>query len=373
MGSKGKDEPIRKFEDNFTKWCFIYFNRFGSQHQKNVHDCFNAFYPRFEISKNSQNPEYKLGYLSEVRIEPFQTVDHHQKNLYEKRFCNPADFNLQYKHFDDLDRCRKIGHVTCTGNVCGRSFARAANQPFSSRFRFSVLIERQRKMAPSPMAPNYSSPQKPKFDRFDYHVVLNNTGDEPIWFNCLLFDICESKYFGLTNEVFAFRFFHYMRIQIDLTFIIRYNLGFFHNFKLKVLLNQPAISFDEIEKISKNVYHAVAPKTKKTAISVNKRFCDLVKQLNSKQLRLIKERLFTINIVLDWDGISSQDNQPVVQKWERKDDTKRLAQLKSKKITGGLVIRPYFWLFIRSLFFRGGPKWLVIRSRFFSRFPSSCL
>ena len=232
LGSKGKDEPIRKFEDNFTKWCFIYFNRFGSQHQKNVHDCFNAFYPRFEISKNSQNPEYKLGYLSEVRIEPFQTVDHHQKNLYEKRFCNPADFNLQYKHFDDLDRCRKIGHVTCTGNVCGRSFARAANQPFSSRFRFSVLIERQRKMAPSPMAPNYSSPQKPKFDRFDYHVVLNNTGDEPIWFNCLLFDICESKYFGLTSEVFAFRFFHYMRIQIDLTFIIRYNLGFFHNFKL---------------------------------------------------------------------------------------------------------------------------------------------
>ena len=78
----------------------------------------------------------------------------------------------------------------------------------------------------------------------------------------------------------------------------------------------------------------MAPKTKKTAISVNKRFCDLVKQLNSKQLRLIKERLFTINIVLDWDGISSQDNQPVVQKWERKDDTKRLAQLKSKKITG---------------------------------------
>ena len=107
---------------------------------------------------------------------------------------------------------------------------------------------------------------------------------------------------------------------------------FFDNFKLKVLLNQPAISFDEIEKISKNVYHAVAPKTKKTAISVNKRFCDLVKQLNSKQLRLIKERLFTINIVLDWDGISSQDNQPVVQKWERKDDIKRLAQLKSKKV-----------------------------------------
>ena len=85
-----------------------------------------------------------------------------------------------------------------------------------------------------------------------------------------------------------------------------------------------------MEKISRKVYHAVAPKSKKTLISVNKRFCDVVKQLNSKQLRQLKERLFTINIVLDWDGVSPQDNQPVIPKWERKDDNKRLAQLKGK-------------------------------------------
>ena len=33
--------------------------------------------------------------------------------------------------------------------------------------------------------------------------------------------------------------------------------------------------------------------------------------------------------------------------------------------TGMLVIRPYFWLFIRPFFFSKGPKWLVIRPHIF--------
>ena len=35
----------------------------------------------------------------------------------------------------------------------------------------------------------------------------------------------------------------------------------------------------------------------------------------------------------------------------------------------GLVIRPYFWLFIRPFFFSLGPKWLVIRPYFFFEVP----
>ena len=41
----------------------------------------------------------------------------------------------------------------------------------------------------------------------------------------------------------------------------------------------------------------------------------------------------------------------------------------SKIIQGGLVIRLYFWLFIRPLFFSEGPKWLLIRPHFLFEVP----
>ena len=85
-----------------------------------------------------------------------------------------------------------------------------------------------------------------------------------------------------------------------------------------VLVKQPFISFEDIKKIPENVYQCIPPQSKPRAIiRIDKQFKDLIKQLNSKQLREIKEQLFTINLIADWDGLDSVTNLPVIPKWSK--------------------------------------------------------
>lgn len=58
---------------------------------KNVHDVYNGYYPTTE-QKSTKESKSKGQHLSEIKVEPLKTADHHQKNLYEKRYKNPSEF-----------------------------------------------------------------------------------------------------------------------------------------------------------------------------------------------------------------------------------------------------------------------------------------
>ena len=70
-----------------------------------------------------------------------------------------------------------------------RSYARPSNMPWASRFKFNVTLNRE-KGAPYSMS---SASDYKMNDGFDYVLALHNTGDEPFWFNSLLFDITQRK------------------------------------------------------------------------------------------------------------------------------------------------------------------------------------
>lgn len=106
---------------------------------KNVHDNYNGYFPTKDQRSSKENK--KSLHLSEIQIEPLQTADHHQKNFYEKRFQNPAQFkyvtliiwvawinkykikintfSLQNKPFDDNYLCQKLGH-DCNTHICSK-------------------------------------------------------------------------------------------------------------------------------------------------------------------------------------------------------------------------------------------------------------
>ena len=80
--------PLTSF---WRKFLILSFFIVGAKYQRNVHDIFDAFFPTTEQPKSSKSAQ-----LSEVRIEPLKTVDHHQKNLYDKSYKNPADSKYDY-------------------------------------------------------------------------------------------------------------------------------------------------------------------------------------------------------------------------------------------------------------------------------------
>jgi len=256
-------KALHNVTEDYKRWCFISFIRFSTtskrnaiienaknqnaqinsmilnSQDKNIHDTYEGYYKDSgTISAGAEK------ILCEIKVEPFKVTDHHEKNYYKGKFKHPSEFNLQYKPFDDATRCSLFKH-SCKPPICERSFVKRKID-----FKFSLLLRRSKKSNMFGLGSDAEIVES---------ITIENTGSTNLYINSFHNDIIEYK---------------------DKRNPLRYE-----NF-LQISSSPPK-------------FHVLHPNNRKDLLVLDNHFRTWIQQFNSKQIRAMKEHLWSINICID--------------------------------------------------------------------------
>ena len=172
-------------------------------------------------------------------------------------------FSLQYKPFDDTTRCSLFKH-SCKPPICERSFVKRKID-----FKFSLLLRRSKKSNMFGLGSDAEIIES---------ITIENTGSTNLYINSFHNDIIECKsvdpYRPANGPIISFV------LDKDKRNPLRYE-----NF-LQIASSPPK-------------FHVLHPNNRKDLLVLDNHFRNWIQQFNSKQIRAMKEHLWSINICID--------------------------------------------------------------------------
>ena len=171
--------------------------------------------------------------------------------------------SLQYKPFDDATRCSLFKH-SCKPPICERSFVKRKID-----FKFSLLLRRSKKSNMFGLGSDSEIVES---------ITIENTGSTNLYINSFHNDIMECKSWDpfLTDG----RFDNVAFLDKDKRNPLRYE-----NF-LQIASSPPK-------------FHVLHPNNRKDLLVLDNHFRTWIQHFNSKQIRAMKEHLWSINICID--------------------------------------------------------------------------